>query len=580
MQGITLNSNTAISELVVNKLPLTDDTDFKTLETAIAYNAAGMSLTWHFVTTAGVYTQTAVTPSNTGNYLWTNKGNGFYAIQVPASGGASINNNAAGFGWFSLSVTGVLPVVSPLYCFRPSALNTAMIAGTTELAVNAASLGGTSVSSGATGPVDVLGIVDRGTLQSATSSTAVIRAAASFADDFLNGKTIHIVSGTGTGQTRFIADYVGSTDTATISPNWVTIPDNTSVYEIFATAPASSDTIYTASGLRSALGMSAADLDTQLDAIGSAVVDGFAAVTAVTDKLDTMVELDTSVYRFTVNALEQAPAGGGGGGTDWTADERTAIRAILGIPASGSTPSTPSVGILAALAGYVDTVESSLTTITAYVDGVESALSTAQTAISDIQSRLPVSLSGGRMVAAVESIAANAITASAVAADAVTEIQTGLATASGLTSAVSGLNDLNSTEIETAVSSALTAFGVPTVTQMNARTLASASYATATDADEILLAIAGISTGGGLTEAQVKAQVVEALNTDTYSEITSVPVGAATIQQMINFIYALSKNKLVQTASTVSVRNSADNANIASGSVSDVGGTFTRGALS
>jgi hypothetical protein len=41
-----------------------------------------------------------------------------------------------------------------------------------------------------------------------------------------------------------------------------------------------------------------------------------------------------------------APAGGGGGGTDWTADERTAIRSILGVPTSGTTPADPSSGIL------------------------------------------------------------------------------------------------------------------------------------------------------------------------------------------------------------------------------------------
>lgn len=34
---------------------------------------------------------------------------------------------------------------------------------------------------------------------------------------------------------------------------------------------------------------------------------------------------------------------------DWTADERAAIRAILGIPASGTTPETPTSGVLAEL---------------------------------------------------------------------------------------------------------------------------------------------------------------------------------------------------------------------------------------
>jgi hypothetical protein len=61
-------------------------------------------------------------------------------------------------------------------------------------------------------------------------------------------------------------------------------------------------------------------------------------VDAVTSKLNTAMELDGGVYRFTVNALEQAPAGGGGGVADWTADEKTAIRVILGIPATGTVP--------------------------------------------------------------------------------------------------------------------------------------------------------------------------------------------------------------------------------------------------
>ncbi len=70
------------------------------------------------------------------------------------------------------------------------------------------------------------------------------------------------------------------------------------------------------------------------------------AVKLVTDKLDTAMELDSMVYRFTTNALEQAPSGGGGGSSDWTADEKTVIRAVLGIPGSGTTPADPSAGIL------------------------------------------------------------------------------------------------------------------------------------------------------------------------------------------------------------------------------------------
>lgn len=83
-----------------------------------------------------------------------------------------------------------------------------------------------------------------------------------------------------------------------------------------------------------------------LDAVDNFVDTEMAASLAILNKLDTAMELDGSVYRFTVNALEQAPAGGGGGSTDWTADERAAIRAILGIPVSGTTPADPTAGIL------------------------------------------------------------------------------------------------------------------------------------------------------------------------------------------------------------------------------------------
>src|SRR3990172_9243186 len=61
------------ARLPVNIMPLLDDTDFKTREIAIVYNAAGMDLVWNFVTTAGAFVQTAVTPTTAGNYDWTHQ---------------------------------------------------------------------------------------------------------------------------------------------------------------------------------------------------------------------------------------------------------------------------------------------------------------------------------------------------------------------------------------------------------------------------------------------------------------------------------------------------------------------------
>lgn len=125
-----MDVDTALSEVPVNIAPLIDNTDFKTIEDAVAYNAAGMALNWHFVTTAGAYTLTAVTPTTGGNYDWTDQGAaGIYTIEIPASGGASINNDTEGFGWFTGVATGVLPWRGPTIGFRAAPLNDALVDG-------------------------------------------------------------------------------------------------------------------------------------------------------------------------------------------------------------------------------------------------------------------------------------------------------------------------------------------------------------------------------------------------------------------------------------------------------------------
>jgi hypothetical protein len=62
-----------------------------------------------------------------------------YSIEVPASGGASINNDTEGFGWFSGVATGVLPWRGPIIGFRAAALNDALIDGGDTLDVNVTS---------------------------------------------------------------------------------------------------------------------------------------------------------------------------------------------------------------------------------------------------------------------------------------------------------------------------------------------------------------------------------------------------------------------------------------------------------
>ena len=79
-------------------------------------------------------------------------------------------------------------------------------------------------------------IAHSGTAQSgSTSSSIILAAGASASDNFYNRTLIYIKSGTGAGQARVISGYTGASKTAVLMDDWITTPDNTSVYDIYAT---------------------------------------------------------------------------------------------------------------------------------------------------------------------------------------------------------------------------------------------------------------------------------------------------------------------------------------------------------
>lgn len=179
---------------------------------------------------------------------------------------------------------------------------------------------------GTAGSVPWLGIIDQGTAQAGSGTTIQLRAAASFADDQLNGMTVVIVSGTGAGQARLITDWVSATDTATVDA-WVTTPDNTSTYIVYPTAPSSGGAGLDAAGVRTALGFASASYDTDIAAINTKLdtIDNFldtemaavlaavdtevAAIKAVTDALPdagALTSLATAANLATVDTVVDA----------------------------------------------------------------------------------------------------------------------------------------------------------------------------------------------------------------------------------------------------------------------------------
>lgn len=121
--------------------PLIDDTDFKTLETAIAYNATGMSvdLIVSSGTGAGVKTDLTLTTGSTQD--WTHLGNGIYEIEIAAS-----QNDTEG----SLQVVGVcdgvLPFFSPVYTVVAANIRDSLVDGSDYLQTDAVQIEGSDAT--------------------------------------------------------------------------------------------------------------------------------------------------------------------------------------------------------------------------------------------------------------------------------------------------------------------------------------------------------------------------------------------------------------------------------------------------
>jgi hypothetical protein len=78
-------------------------------------------------------------------------------------------------------------------------------------------------------------IIHSGTVPDNTSTTDSIKLAASASgvNDIYNENLVVLISGTGSGQSRLIADYIGGTKTAVVRHSWTITPDNTTVYRIY-----------------------------------------------------------------------------------------------------------------------------------------------------------------------------------------------------------------------------------------------------------------------------------------------------------------------------------------------------------
>ena len=156
------------------------------------------------------------------------------------------------------------------------------------------------------------------TVASATSSTVTLPTAYANSVTLPNdashaGKVLQVVAGTGEGQIVRLLSRVGSTREWNVA-GMTTQLDNTSECVVVGTALAD------AAGVRTAVGLGSANLDTQLGNIatdaGNAATNSSNAQSTSADslivlqKLDDTLEDNAGTYRFTSAALAEGPGGG------------------------------------------------------------------------------------------------------------------------------------------------------------------------------------------------------------------------------------------------------------------------------
>ena len=213
-----------------------------------------------------------------------------------------------------------------------------------------------------------------GTAQAGAATTITLDSGASAVDNYYNGCYVNITNNSpanALGQARLIVGYVGSTKVATVEAAWGTNPSSASTFEILA--PETVNVVAWA-------GTAVADPNTVGYPVGT-VKDGTGTG-----------EIDTTSGGVLVAAIAA------------NAITATAI-ATDAITAAKIAPDAIGASELAADA--VTEIQSGLAT--------SAALATVQADTDDIQTRLPAALVSGRMDSSVGAVAANAITAAAVA---------------------------------------------------------------------------------------------------------------------------------------------------------------------
>jgi hypothetical protein len=128
-----------------------------------------------------------------------------------------------------------------------------------------------------------------------------------------------------------------------------------------------------------------------------------------------------------------------------------------------------------------------------------------------------------------------------------------------------------------------------TATAINADAITDAKVASDVTIASVTGAVGSVTgnVGGNVTgsvgslatqaKADVNAEVLDVLTTDTFAESSAVPAATSSLKDKLTWLFTLGRNKITQTSTTSTLRNDADSGSVATSTVSDDGATATRG---
>jgi len=284
-----------------------------------------------------------------------------------------------------------------------------------------------------------------------------------------------------------------------------------------------------------------------LDAVDNFVDTEVAAIKAVTDKLDTAMELDNTVYRFTANALEQASGTGATAQQVWEYTTRTLTSAGSGGATleeiEGSTVLAKEA-TLTTIDGVVDAIKTKTDQLNFTGTDVKATLDSEKVTVASNEDKTGYSLSTAPPTAAaiadavwdetvvgvheINFSAGEAVAKGYLLSNMPANVVTALGTGSTLTAVP--WNAAWDAEVQSECTDALNAYDPPTKTEMDAAIAGG---------DDAVLARLGTPAGASVSAdiAAVKAEtasILEDTGTTIPAAIDAVPTATENADALLN----------------------------------------------